>query len=159
MYGLWILSEDMVAKQQEFLITKHMERDGGNGFIDFIIALHEFGGVRDAQAKLAKGKRDYACVAWLCVSRTPESDLVVWFGNARFGCVSVSLSMEAVLAAAFGDLMGRRMDASLFDGKVCVGGWVVRLVVECQMGVDVVRACLCSQERRLCGEREEGGER
>ena len=55
---LWILSEDMVAKQQEFLITKHMERDGGNGFIDFIIALHEFGGVRDAQAKLAKGKRD-----------------------------------------------------------------------------------------------------
>ena len=56
--GLWILSEDMVAKQQEFLITKHMERDGGTGFIDFIIALHEFGGVRDAQVELAKGTRD-----------------------------------------------------------------------------------------------------
>ena len=41
-----------------------MERDVGNGFIDFINALNEFGGVRDAQAKLAKGKRDWACVAW-----------------------------------------------------------------------------------------------
>ena len=55
MYGLWILSEDMVAKQQEFLITKHMEMGGSNGFLDFMFALHEFGGV---QAKLAKGKRD-----------------------------------------------------------------------------------------------------
>ena len=66
--------------------------------------------------------------------------------------------MEAALAAALGGLMGRRVNASLFDGKVCFGGWVARLVVERQMGVDVVWACLCSQDRRLFGEREGGGE-
>ena len=56
------------------------------------------------------------------------------------------------MAAALGDLMERRVDASLFDGEVCVGGWVARLVVECQMGVDVF--VLVFADRRRFAERE-----